>query len=114
VAPGLAFEPTEFTPVGSAAAPEPKLLGERCRGLRVRVTDARAVRPYAFGLALLAALRARPEFRWVRDGEWLDRLLGTPRVREALEAGDSVEEILARDRPIHERFARERREHLLY
>jgi uncharacterized protein YbbC (DUF1343 family) len=114
VAPGLAFEPTEFTPVGSAAAPEPKLLGERCHGLRVRVTDARAVRPYAFGLGLLAALRVQREFRWIRDGAWLDTLLGTPRVRKALEAGDSVEEILARDRPLHARFARERREHLLY
>ncbi len=113
-APGLAFEPTSFTPVGSAAAPRPKHLGTTCPGLRVRVTEARAVRPYAFGLHLLAALRRQPEFRWVREGAWLDTLLGTPRVRQALERGDSVGDILAADRPLHERFARERRAHLLY
>jgi len=113
-APGLTLEPTQFTPVASPAAPRPKHLGVTCSGVLVRVTDARAVRPYAFGLALLSALRLQPEFRWVREGAWLDTLLGTPRVREALERGDLVADILAADRLHHERFARERREHLLY
>jgi uncharacterized protein YbbC (DUF1343 family) len=109
-APGLAFEPTEFTPVSSSAAPRPKHLDTVCSGLRVRVTDARAVRPYAFGLALLTALRLQPEFRWVREGAWLDTLLGTGRVRPALEGGTPVEEILAADQPAIERFRRETRD----
>jgi len=113
-APGLALEPMQFTPVSSPAARQPKHLGATCSGLRVRVTDARAVRPYAFGLALLSALRLQPEFRWVHDGAWLDTLLGTPRVREALARGDSAVDVLAADRPLHERFARERGEYLLY
>jgi len=113
-APGLALEPTQFTPVSSAAAPQPKHLGATCSGLSVRVSDARAVRPYAFGLALLAALRLQPEFRWIRDGQWLDTLLGTARVRQALEGGEAVESILAADEPAIERFRRERRNVLLY
>jgi uncharacterized protein YbbC (DUF1343 family) len=113
-APGLALEPTQFTPVSSPAAPRPKHIGATCSGLRVRVTDARAVRPYAFGLALLSALRLQPEFRWVRDGAWLDTLLGTSRVRQALERGDTARSILAADGPLHERFARERGDVLLY
>ena len=113
-APGLALEPTQFTPVSSPAAPRPKHLDATCSGLRVRVTDARAARPYAFGLALLSALRVQPEFRWVREGEWLDTLLGTPRVREALERGDPVDDILAADRPAIDRFRGERRDALLY
>ena len=113
-APGLDFEPTQFTPESSAAARQPKHLGVVCSGLRVRVTDARAVRPYAFGLGLLSALRLQPEFRWVREGAWLDTLLGTRRVRPALERGEAVRDILAADAPLHERFARETRDLRLY
>lgn len=113
-APGLAFEPTQFTPESSAAARSPKHLGATCSGLRVRVRDPRAVRPYAFGLQLLSALRLQPEFRWVREGAWLDTLLGTKRVRLALERGDAVAEILAEDHPFHQRFARDTRDLLLY
>jgi uncharacterized protein YbbC (DUF1343 family) len=111
---GLALEPTRFTPVASSAAPRPKHRGVACAGVRVRVTDPRAVRPYAFGLELLSALRRQPELAWVREGAWLDTLLGTGRVRAALERGDSVADILAADAPAIGRFARERRDILLY
>jgi uncharacterized protein YbbC (DUF1343 family) len=113
-APGLALEPARFTPVASAAAPRPQHEGVPCAGVRVRVTDSRSVRPYAFGLQLLSALSRQPEFAWVREGEWLDTLLGTGRVRAALEREDPVADILAADAPALEGFARERRDVLLY
>jgi hypothetical protein len=73
------------------------------------------VRPYAFGIALLAALRStQPELAWVRGGEWLDTLLGTRRVRQALERGDGATTILAADEPGIEGFGREREASLLY
>ena len=79
------------------------------------MTDVHAVRPYAFGLGLLAALRRlHPEFRWTREGAGLDSLVGTRRVREALERGDSVEAIRAGDGPALTAFARERKASLLY
>jgi uncharacterized protein YbbC (DUF1343 family) len=112
--PGVALEPTRFTPVASAAAPRPKHQGVECAGVRVRITDPRAVRPYAFGLELLSALRRQPEFAWTRDGAWLDTLLGTDRVRTALEREDPVEDVLAADAPAIERYERERRGILLY
>jgi len=111
---GFRFEPTSFTPVASPAAPSPKHLGALCRGLRVVVTDAHAARPYALGLALLAALRREPDFRWTREGAGFDTLLGTRRVREALERGESAEAVLAADQPALEAFARDRRRVLLY
>jgi len=112
---GLRFEPATFVPTPSPAAPEPKYSGERCRGFRIHVSDAGAVRPYAFGLSLLRALRAtQPELRWTRDGEWLDTLLGTRSVRRALERDDSLEAILTADRPGLAAFARERKAALLY
>ncbi len=111
---GFRLEPTSFTPTASPAAPSPKHLGVPCRGLRVVVTDAHGARPYALGLALLEALRREPEFRWIREGASLDTLLGTRRVREALERGDSAGAVLAADRPALEAFARDRQRALLY
>ncbi|HUL78307.1 MAG TPA: DUF1343 domain-containing protein [Vicinamibacteria bacterium] len=111
---GFALEPTGFTPVASAAAPEPKHRGVPCRGLRVRVTDPVAARPLALGLRLLVGLRRHPEFAWVRDGTWLDTLTGTRTVRPALERGDAAETILASEAPAIDRWRRERVPSLLY
>jgi uncharacterized protein YbbC (DUF1343 family) len=112
--PGFALEPTAFTPEASTAAPEPKHPGVRCQGLRVRVTDPAAARPWALGLGLLIALRRHPEFRWVREGAWLDTLSGTKAVRTALEGGDGVDAILAAEAPAIERWRSERTTALLY
>ena len=112
--PGFALEPARFTPAASAAAPQPKLRGELCRGLRVRITDAAAARPWALGLRLLVALRRHPEFAWVREGAWLDTLSGTKAVRAALERGDGVDAILASEAPGIEGWRRDRAAFLLY
>jgi Protein of unknown function (DUF1343) len=73
------------------------------------------VLPSSFSIALLAALRStQPDLKWVRDGQWLDTLLGTRRVRRALERGDAADAVLAADEPALEGFARERKEVLLY
>jgi len=112
--PGFALEPTTFTPAASAAAPTPKLQGEACQGLRVRVTDAAAARPWTLGLRLLVALRRHPEFAWVREGAWLDTLSGTKAVRVALERGDGVDAIVASEAPAIESWRRERAASLLY
>jgi uncharacterized protein YbbC (DUF1343 family) len=114
-APGFALEPTRFTPRGASVALEPKYRDRECQGLRVRVTDPRTARPYALGIALLGTLRKHhPEFRFSREGAGLDGLLGTRRVREGLEHGQSVGAILAGDAPGRDSFARDRRPALLY
>lgn len=112
--PGFALEPATFTPEASPAAPEPKLRGEPCRGLRVRVTDAGAAQPWALGLRLLVALRRHREFEWVRGGAWLDTLSGTRAVRAALERGDGVEAILASEAPGIDLWRRDRVGSLIY
>jgi len=112
--PGFALEPASFTPRASAAAPEPKLKGAACRGVRVRVTDAVAARPWALGLRLLVALRRHPEFAWLRAGAGLDTLTGTKAVRAALERGDPVDAILAAEAPALRRWRTERQASLFY
>jgi uncharacterized protein YbbC (DUF1343 family) len=113
--PGFALEAARFTPRASAAAPKPKHAGRECAGLRVRVTDAAAARPYALGIALLHALRGQKGFDWsgVR-ADHLDWLLGTRSVRLALERGDSVDAILKMDEATIAAFRDDRQAALLY
>ena len=112
--PGFVLDPASFTPEASAAAPEPKHRGALCHGVRVRVTDPTAARPFALGLRLLVALRRHPECAWVRDGAWLDTLTGTKAVRAALERGDRAEAIVAAQDATLDRWRRERAASLLY
>jgi uncharacterized protein YbbC (DUF1343 family) len=111
---GYALAEEAFRPEASAAAPAPKYRGEACRGVRVRVTDPATARPWAFGVALLHALRAQASFRWLRGGAVLDALLGGGRVRDALESGASPDEVLAADAAALAVFRRERSAILLY
>lgn len=110
---GFALAPATFTPRASDAAPSPKYRDARCLGLSVGA-GARVLRPYALGLALLVAARRQPGFRWLREGAALDTLLGTRRVREAIERGESVQAILATDAAAVDAFDRERAALLLY
>jgi uncharacterized protein YbbC (DUF1343 family) len=113
--PGFALDPARFTPTASEAAPKPKLEGQACAGVRVRVTDARKAAPYALGVALLRAFKdLHPEFAWRGDGSGFDRLVGTKRLREAIERGESVEAIVRSDADSIARWRREREPALLY
>ena len=111
--PGFALEATKFTPHAAEAAPDPKYKDQECSGVRVKVTDARAAKPYMLGVALLTTLRKSKEFAWRSDGA-LDRLVGTRKLREALEKGETVDAIVEADAPAIEAFRKERRESLLY
>lgn len=85
--PGCRFRPTRFKPTAS------KFAGETCAGCQLHVRDAGSFRPVATGVAILSALRhAYPEqFVW-RQGAGkfsVDRLAGTSKLREAIDAGTS-------------------------
>jgi uncharacterized protein YbbC (DUF1343 family) len=112
-APGFALTPTTFTPRASEAASAPKHRDVLCQGVRVEVTDAVASRPYELGIRLLYALRTQKGFRWTREGA-LDWLVGTRRLRLALERGDMPEAILASDAEDLAAWERERAPFLLY
>jgi uncharacterized protein YbbC (DUF1343 family) len=111
--PGFALEAAKFTPHAAESAPDPKYKDEECSGVRVKITDARAAKPYTLGVALLATLRKSEKFAWRSEGA-LDRLVGTKKLREALEKGDTVDAIVEADTAAIETFRKERRESLLY
>ena len=111
---GLTLETATFTPAASPAAPEPKYAGQPCAGIRIAVKDAAAVMPYKFGVGLLVALKGQAGFEWLRDGAALDRLVGTRKLRAAIDRGDPVEAIVASDLPAIEAFRKARQKALLY
>jgi uncharacterized protein YbbC (DUF1343 family) len=112
--PGFSLEAVKFTPQPSEAAPDPKHKGVECAGVRVHVTDPKAAQPYTLGVALLRALRAQPEFEWRDKGTALDRLVGTRKLREGLERGDTVEAIVQADAAAIKAFKAQRKAALLY
>jgi uncharacterized protein YbbC (DUF1343 family) len=87
---GVTFEPETFVPSSAV------YVGERCTGVRVRVTDHAAVRPVALGLLLLAAVAEthRSRFSWWKYptavnpvGEnHFERLVGRAGIRERIDS----------------------------
>jgi uncharacterized protein YbbC (DUF1343 family) len=110
---GFALRPARFTPRASEAARTPKHRDVECAGARVSVTDASVTRPFELGLRLLVALRAQKGFAWTREGA-LDWLVGTRRLRESIERGETVEAMLEAQAADHAAWERERNPFLLY
>jgi uncharacterized protein YbbC (DUF1343 family) len=113
-APGFSLEAVTFTPKATEGAPDPIHKDMECSGVRVHVADAKAAQPYTLGVALLRALRGQAGFEWRDGGAALDRLVGTRKLREALERGDTVEAIVQADAAGIEAFRTERKPALLY
>jgi uncharacterized protein YbbC (DUF1343 family) len=110
---GVRFEPTTFTPTANPGAPQPKHESTTCHGWRLAVDEVAAFDPYRLGVALLVRAREDGEFAW-RTPTALTWLVGTPRLGADLEAGLSVEAIVARDQPDHKAWREQRRGSLVY
>jgi uncharacterized protein YbbC (DUF1343 family) len=91
--PGVVCRPARFRPTFQ------KWAGQVCDGVQLHVTDPRRFRPFLTGLALIAVARrlAPRTFRWRRPPYEFERrrlpidiLLGTDRVRRAIERGQSL------------------------
>ena len=89
-------------------------MGKPSPGLRIKVTDAPGAKPYTLGVTLLHAMRTPPGVEWLRDGEAIDRLVGTKKLRAALERGDTVEAIVAADADAIAAYRKDRLKALLY
>jgi uncharacterized protein YbbC (DUF1343 family) len=82
-----------------------KHAGRTCEGVQVHGTDPGHFSPVRAYLALLREARRHEGFRWrtepyefVADRPAIDLLLGDPAMREALDAGATVDEVLAHGR----------------
>ena len=114
---GVTLRPVEFTPTFQKHA------GSSCLGVQVHVTDPWVFRPYEAYLRMLAAVlpglpereRWRTEvYEFVSDRPAIDLLTGGPEAREAITAGDGLDEVLAHESRGAAEFDGERRAAWLY
>lgn len=112
---GVQFREAYFTPSFS------KHVGKVCGGVQVHITDPERVDAIRVGVEMLVALKALyPDFAWRQDSWdparpfWIDKLTGSPRLREQVDAGASADEIVAAWEEELEEFDHRRRQYLLY
>lgn len=114
---GVQFDTVSFVPRSLAGkSSNPKFRNVRCNGIRLTVTDRRAFQPFAVGVAILLALRRiHPnEFQWLDNGRSIDRLAGTPRLRQLIEQQASLSTILAESQASIAAYLRQWRADWLY
>ena len=106
--PGCEFFPVQFTPAAS------KYQGETCFGVDIRITDRKSYRSVMVAVALIqAANRLYPgefEFRPAT----FDRLAGTRNLREDIERGASLAQIVGSWSQDLEAYLQRRKQFLLY
>lgn len=113
--PGVKFREMYFTPTFN------KYVGEVCGGVQVHVVDPAAVNPIRVATEMLVALKALyPKFAWRQDSWdtarpfWIDKLTGSTRFRELIDAGKSANEVEVAHRRELREFDVRRQRYLLY
>jgi len=100
-----------------------KWKGACCRGFLIHILDAALYRPYVTSLALLREVIARngSSFQWAKgpyeyeyDRTPIDLILGDPSVRNALEKGVPMKEIVEKWQDRLEEYRGWRKSYLLY
>ena len=106
--PGAAFREAWFTPTFS------KFQGLLCGGCQVHVTDRTLFRSFATVLHVIKTIRDMSPDKFEFHKDYFDKIMGTSKVREALEAGRTVPAILEGLKPGIAAFAELRKPYLLY
>ncbi len=100
-----------------------KHAGQPCTGVQVHVTDPWVFRPFEAYARMLSAVlpQLAPDARWrtepyefVSDRPAIDLLNGGPELREAIDAGDAIDDVLAEHARGAAEFDTERRAFWLY
>ncbi|MBM6402547.1 exo-beta-N-acetylmuramidase NamZ family protein [Phycicoccus sonneratiae] len=113
--PGVAFREAYFNPVVN------KHVGKVCGGVQVHVTDPLRLDGPRLGAEMLVAAKALyADFAWRQDSYdparpfWVDKLTGSPRLREMVDAGAPADEVVGAWREELAAFDRRRKPYLLY
>lgn len=112
--PGVRFREGYFVPTFS------KHRGETCGGVQVFVTDPERFRPIPTAVAMLVEASRYPDFAWRQDSWdtkrpfWIDKLSGSTRLREMIDAGERVEDIVGAWEGEVADFESTRNQYLLY
>lgn len=106
--PGVIFREAWFTPSFS------KFVGELCGGAQVHVTDRNSYRPFETALHVVKTIREMYPDKFQFHADYFDRVMGTARVRGALEQGTDVQDIVRSYKEGLTRFAEDRTPYLIY
>jgi uncharacterized protein YbbC (DUF1343 family) len=106
--PGVVFREAWFTPYFS------KFQGKLCGGCQLHVTDRETFRSFATALHIIKTIRDAYPGRFEFHPDYFDKVMGTSRIREALEAGTPVQTIVEGLGPGLAAFAEMRKPYLLY
>lgn len=114
--PGVMFRPTSFRPTFQKHA------GKVCGGVQLHVTDSRSFLPYRTGVAILMALhRYCDDFAWradpyefVSDVPAIDLLTGSRIVREGIENGADLQDLVKTWVEAETEFVQNRHSNQLY
>lgn len=109
--PGVRFEPVTFTP---RAPGDGKYDGETVHGVRFLTTERGNYDPTHAGVAALIEAKKLAGARWQWRAGHFDRLAGTHRLREEIEAGRSLAEIVGPWEEQLRTFREVRRRYLIY
>jgi uncharacterized protein YbbC (DUF1343 family) len=105
---GVVFREAWFTPAFS------KFQGQLCGGCQIHVTDRTRYRSFETSLHILKAVRDAYPDKFEFHKDYFDKVMGTPRVREAIEAGTAVRTIVEGFGPGLAAFDGLRKPYLLY
>jgi len=106
--PGVTFREAWFTPSFS------KFTGEPCGGAQVHVTDRNSYRPFETALHVVKTIREMYPDTFAFHADYFDKVMGTAKVRLALENGLRIDELVKGYEPDLKAFAETRRPYLLY
>ncbi|MBN1223011.1 MAG: DUF1343 domain-containing protein [Candidatus Aminicenantes bacterium] len=106
--PGVRFRETFFTPTFS------KYRGILCSGTQVHVADRKKYNPFLTVLQIIKAIRDLHWDKFVFYENYFDKIVGNSRIREGLESGLCVRELLKEFDSELSEFAERRKPFLLY
>jgi len=113
--PGVLFEAQNFTPQSIAGmSTNPKYKGERCQGVRIRVSNREVFNAYATGIWVVSTIyNLYPEkFKW--RVTHFDRLCGTDRVRKTIQKSGDIKALLSSFQKQAAHFKQIRKPYLIY
>lgn len=106
--PGVKFREAWFTPTFS------KYQGQLCGGAQLHVFDRDRYRPFETALHIIKTVRNMYPEKFEFHNDYFDKIMGSSRVREAIEKGLTVGEIVRSFGQDLEEFASSRKPYLLY
>ncbi len=106
--PGIKFREAWFTPTFS------KYQGELCGGAQIQVVDRKVYRPFETSLYIIRTIMDMYPYRFEFHQDYFDKIMGTAKVRESLEKGLKVKEIVRSYDKELDIFSEQRKPYLLY